>query len=88
MTDLIADAEAAGLSPRWKDVHGELHEVAPETLRRILDAIGGPSAVGERPLVTALVGSLGRTHLLDRPVSLSWPDVRITPGRPRKVPSI
>ncbi|HEX3349862.1 MAG TPA: 4-alpha-glucanotransferase [Acetobacteraceae bacterium] len=71
MTDLIALAEAAGLAQHWKHVHGETHEVAPGTLRKILGAIGLPAgsdddirdslqrvrqAGNERPLVTAVVG--------------------------------
>jgi len=45
MTDepLIRLAEAAGIAPRWKDFHGEWHEVAPETLRAVLAALGLPS---------------------------------------------
>ena len=33
-------ARAAGVAPSWKDVFGEVHEVAPPTLRAILRALG------------------------------------------------
>ncbi len=43
MTDpLIALAQAAGIAPRWRDVHGEWHEVSPDTLCAVLDALGLP----------------------------------------------
>ena len=44
MTDdpLLRLAEQAGVAPRWKDVHGEWHDVAPDTLRAILAALGLP----------------------------------------------
>ncbi len=41
---LGALAEAAGVAPRWLDVHGEWHEVADETLRAVLHALGIPAA--------------------------------------------
>lgn len=73
MTDgLNALAEAAGVAPRWLDVHGEWHDVAPDTLRAVLDSLGLPggtaaemrdshAALARRnatlpPLVTAGVG--------------------------------
>jgi 4-alpha-glucanotransferase len=37
---LAALAEAAGVMPRWQDVQGTEHAVAPPTLRAVLDAIG------------------------------------------------
>ncbi|MCK8784052.1 4-alpha-glucanotransferase [Roseomonas sp. NAR14] len=42
MTDsaLHALAEEAGISVEWRDVRGETHTVAPETLRRVLAALG------------------------------------------------
>ncbi len=40
---LIPLAEAAGVAPRWKDFHGEWHDVAPDTLRAVLAALGLPS---------------------------------------------
>lgn len=69
---LLRLAEHAGVAPRWKDVHGEWHDVAPETLHAVLAALGLPSktasdlkaslAVVDKgsstlpPLVTAEVG--------------------------------
>ena len=46
MTDdpLLRLAERAGVAPRWKDVHGEWHDVAPNTLHAVLAALGLPSA--------------------------------------------
>ena len=43
---LIRLAEAAGVAPRWKDFHGEWHDVAPATLRAVLAALGLPSETG------------------------------------------
>ncbi len=42
MTDaaLRALAEASGVLPRWRDVHDDEHDVSPETLRRVLQALG------------------------------------------------
>lgn len=36
-------AERAGIAPRWRDVHGQTHEVAPPTLRAVLHALGLPA---------------------------------------------
>ncbi|MEJ1976217.1 MAG: 4-alpha-glucanotransferase [Acetobacteraceae bacterium] len=45
MTDLLHQlAEAAGLALRWRDVHGQEHEVSPETLRAVLKALGHEAA--------------------------------------------
>ncbi len=46
MTDdpLLRLAERAGVAPRWRDVHNEWHDVAPETLHAVLAALGLPSA--------------------------------------------
>ena len=41
--DLTALAEAAGIAPRWRDVHGGWHDVAPQTLRAVLGALGLPA---------------------------------------------
>ena len=45
MTDaaLAALAEAAGVAPRWTDIHGQTHEVGPDTLRAVLLASGFPA---------------------------------------------
>ncbi len=40
---LLRLAESAGVAPRWKDVHGEWHDVAPDTLHAVLTALGLPS---------------------------------------------
>ncbi len=74
MTDeaLSSLAQAAGVAPRWRDVHGGWHDVAPNTLRVVLGALGLPAdteaAVAESqaqlagasgklpPLITAQVG--------------------------------
>ncbi len=37
-------AEAAGIAQRWKDVHGEWHQVGDNTLRSVLAALGLPAA--------------------------------------------
>lgn len=37
---LRALAEASGVLPRWRDVHDAEHDVAPDTLRLVLQAIG------------------------------------------------
>ncbi len=41
--DLIALAEQAGVTPRWRDYRGSMQDVAPETLRAVLAAIGVPA---------------------------------------------
>ena len=74
MTDatLAELAEAAGVAPRWRDVHGAWHTVAPATLRVVLGALGLPAGTEAAardslaslrhgsgrlpPLVTARVG--------------------------------
>ena len=45
MTDRLHDlAESAGLALRWRDVHGQWHEVGPDTLRTVLGALGLPAS--------------------------------------------
>lgn len=72
MDALSSLAQAAGVASRWRDVHGGWHEVAPETLRVVLGALGLPAdsdaAVAESqaqlagasgklpPLITAQAG--------------------------------
>ena len=41
--DLIAIAEQAGVTSRWRDYRGRIQDVAPETLRAVLAAIGLPA---------------------------------------------
>ena len=43
-TTLFALAAAAGVAPRWRDVHETWHEIAPDTLRTVLTALGLPCA--------------------------------------------
>jgi 4-alpha-glucanotransferase len=54
---LLAEAAAAGIATRWKDVFGVEHEVAAPSLRAILAALG-PDEGGETlpPLLTAAFG--------------------------------
>jgi len=40
---LLRLAEQAGVAARWKDVHGQWHDVAAETLHIVLEALGLPS---------------------------------------------
>ncbi len=40
---LGALAEAAGVAGRWKDVHGNWHDVSPDTLRAVLAALDLPA---------------------------------------------
>ena len=56
-------AEAAGISPRWKDFHGEWHDVAPETLRAVLSALGLPAAT-DAEVEDSLAGFTGAASTL------------------------
>ncbi len=38
--DLTALAETTGIETNWRDVHGQMHAVSPDTLRAVLRAIG------------------------------------------------
>ncbi len=69
---LAALAEASGVAPRWKDFRDQWHDVAPDTVRAVLSALGVPAATdaevadslahhrnadeGLPPLLTALQG--------------------------------
>jgi 4-alpha-glucanotransferase len=53
---LAEQAEAAGIAPRWRDVHGEYHDVAPDSLQAVLDALG-PTVDAPPPLITADCGA-------------------------------
>jgi 4-alpha-glucanotransferase len=53
---LAAQADAAGVARRWRDVHGEYHDVSAGTLTAVLDALGPPMD-HRSPLVSADVGS-------------------------------
>ena len=37
-------AEAAGVAPRWKDVHGAWHDVSEDSLRYVIAALGLPAS--------------------------------------------
>jgi 4-alpha-glucanotransferase len=54
--DLAARAEAAGVASRWRDVHGEHHDVSPATLQAVLEALR-PAVAAPPPLVTAEAGA-------------------------------
>ena len=70
-------AAKAGIASQWQDQKGEMHEVAPETLRRLLAILGLPGdSIGElRDSLaeveghTALSASLLTTRL-DAPLRL------------------
>ena len=62
MTDaaLLQLAEASGVGPRWKNFQGEWHDVAPDTLRTVLAALGIPaSSPGDVEASLALAGQDG-----------------------------
>jgi 4-alpha-glucanotransferase len=71
VNELLELAEAAGLSPRWKDYLGVSHDVSPDSLRAILKALDLPAGsdaeireslfrarqpASTLPLLTAVVG--------------------------------
>ena len=63
MTDaaLLQLAEASGVGPRWKDFRGNWHDVAPDTLRTVLAALGVPaSSPGDVASSLALADQNGR----------------------------
>ncbi len=94
--DLTALAEAAGIAPRWRDVHGEWHNVAPGTLRAVLGALGLPAdddgavqdslaslrqpAAALLPLVTAQVGQPTQLALSAGPFRLTLEDGTVLDG--------
>jgi 4-alpha-glucanotransferase len=45
-TGLAGLAEAAGVAPCWRDVHGAWHDVSPDTLQTVLGALGLPAETG------------------------------------------
>lgn len=59
---LHALAEAAGLAVRWKDVHGQWHDVSDGTLRLVLDRLGLPAVTDAQ-----IAGSL---HAVQQPGQL------------------
>ena len=97
MTDatLSALAEAAGVAPRWTDVHGETHDVSPDTLRAVLLASGLPAGTDHEvaesharldtssvlhPLMTAQVGVPTRLPVTPGRFRLASDEGRVTEG--------
>jgi 4-alpha-glucanotransferase len=76
---LSEQAEAAGVSVRWRDVHGEYHDVAPATLHAVLDALG-PQTDEPGPLITADVGSTFNTTGLPGPFRITLEDGTVREG--------
>ncbi len=54
---LAALAEACGVAPRWQDYQGHWHDVAPDTLRAVLSALGVPASTD-----ADITGSLAHQH--------------------------
>ncbi len=91
MTDasLRALATAAGVAPRWQDVYKNWHDVAPDTLRAVLAALGLPARTdadvaaslhlardphGLPPLVTAALHTPTHLPVADGPVQIILDD--------------
>jgi len=75
---LLRLAEQAGVAARWKDVHGEWHDVAPDTLHAVLAALGLPARTDaelEASLSAVATGSSTLPPLVTaeagQPISLS-----------------
>ncbi len=81
MNDLTALAEAAGVAPRWSDYRGEQHDVAPDTLRAVLAALGLPAATpGDiQDSLAAVEGQPG--HLPPLLTATAGQPVPLPPGR-------
>ena len=62
MTALRELAEAAGVSPRWKDFAGQWHDVGDDSLRYVLEALGLPAR--DQDLAASLAATVGRRTLL------------------------
>ena len=97
MTDsaLAALAEAAGVAPRWTDIHGQTHEIGPDTMRAVLLASGMPAGTEAEiadshaqlnapsvlhPLVTAQVGASTWLPLRPGRFRLTGEDGAVTEG--------
>ena len=96
MTDetLSALALAAGVAPRWRDVHGGWHDVTPDTLRIVLAALGLPadSDAAIRGSQAQLAGGLGKlpplvTAQVGTPIPIAVPprhfELLLEDGTPR-----
>lgn len=62
MTALRELAEAAGVSPRWKDFAGQWHEVGHDTLRFVLEALGLPAR--DQDLAASMAAATSRASLM------------------------
>ena len=78
MSELHALAQAAGVAPRWQDVHDRWHEIGDDTLRSVLDALGLPGR-------SAGQIAESRAELLARGATLP-PLITATLGLPVAVP--
>ncbi len=88
-------AEAAGVTARWRDAHGQWHEVADDTLRAVIAALGFAARDqdlaaslqqanrrdGLLPLTTARVGLPTLLHVEDGPAEAVLEDGTIWQGR-------
>ena len=99
--NLTTLAEAAGIAPRWRDVHGGWHDVAPQTLRAVLGALGLPADTAKAvqdslasmqhadaalpPLLTAQVGRPTRLATPAGPFRLLLEDGTTLNGTLRQV---
>ncbi|MDQ3206276.1 MAG: 4-alpha-glucanotransferase [Pseudomonadota bacterium] len=80
-TDLAALAHRAGIALQWEDFRGQTHAVAPETLRRLLDALDLPC---DSP--TRLADSHARLQAAERPAALPAL-ITATCGKPIALPA-
>lgn len=70
-SDLHTLATEAGLETRWRDVHGQYHDVSPDTQRAVLAALGLPAATAaqiadSRTQVAALAHPANRVLITAR----------------------
>jgi 4-alpha-glucanotransferase len=72
-------ARRAGIAVEWYDIGGQQHSVAPDVLRRILDALGLPCETrGELAASRKLLGRKANTQALS-------PLITATAGRPTRL---
>jgi 4-alpha-glucanotransferase len=77
-----------GVQERWEDAHGRWHEIAPETVHRVLEAMGTDGG-GSPPPGPTLFVSPGRQVAFDGPADLvleSGEVVRIEGPLPAELP--